>query len=65
MLKTYTYNEKKVVIENGKVIHSDTEHCIVGQKPNLDFLRKCGWKLQKSATTAYAKGLKTSKNFLQ
>ncbi len=36
---------KKVVVTDGVVTYSDVpEFCPVGQKPNLDFLRKTGWK---------------------
>ncbi len=35
---------KKVVVVNGIVTDSDTEFCVVGQKPNKDFLKNCGWK---------------------
>lgn len=38
----------KVVVENGVTTYSDVpEYCPVGQKPNMDFLRKAGWKPRK------------------
>ena len=40
----------KVIVKNGIVTTSDCpQYCAVGQKPNLDFLRKCGWKKSKPA----------------
>jgi hypothetical protein len=53
---TYTYGEKKVIIENGLVTHSDTSLCTVGQKPNIKALRACGWQLVKTIKPSYING---------
>lgn len=53
---TYTYDSKKVIIENGIVTHSDTELCQVGQKPNVKALIACGWKKVTSPKPSYIKG---------
>ena len=37
-----------VRIVDGIVVESTTEFCVVGQKPNRDFLRRCGWKRDRS-----------------
>jgi len=56
MKQVWTYNLMEVIIENGKVTHSDTELCEVGKKPNLKALRACGWLKQKAIKQYYAKG---------
>jgi hypothetical protein len=63
MNTTYTYGMKKVIIENNKVIHSDTTLCEVGQKPNLAALKACGWKKEKNIKPSYIKGLKNGQTF--
>jgi hypothetical protein len=61
---TYTYQTAtetlKVVIEAGKVTHSDAPCCVVGEKPNLDCLRRCGWKKVTRATLTDVWGRKIS-----
>ena len=47
---------KTVTVKNGIVIQSDTEFCPVGQKPNMDFLRRCGWKKERKPVIVYAHG---------
>jgi uncharacterized Fe-S cluster protein YjdI len=48
MKKTYTSpSGEQVIVENNKVVHSDTEFCIVGCKPNMDFLKRAAWKVSK------------------
>lgn len=39
--------ESKVEVENNKVTYSDTEFCVVGEKPNMDFLKRAAWKMNK------------------
>lgn len=50
MNATYQMNGSKVVVEAGRVTHSDTPHCVVGQRPNMDFLRRAGWRKAKAPT---------------
>ncbi len=61
--KEYRSGDKKVIIENNKVTYSDTQYCIVGQKPNMDFLKRAGWYLVKVPKPVYAKGLKDGRNY--
>ena len=47
----------KVIVENGITTSSDApQFCPVGQKPNMDFLRRCGWKKEKKPVVYYAHG---------
>ena len=61
--QTYTYNSKKVIIENGVVIFSEFEHCKVGEKPNLKALRACGWLKQRQPVVYFAHGTRNSNRF--
>ena len=41
-------NGSKVTVKDGIVTESDCpQFCPIGQKPNMDFLRKCGFKKSK------------------
>ena len=53
-MKTYRNGNERVEIEKKKVIYSDTEYCKTGEKPNMDFLKRCGWKLDKAAKISSA-----------
>ncbi len=44
----WTLGPLKVIVEDGRVIHSDTPYCEVGKKPNLDFLKRAGWNRKKN-----------------
>jgi hypothetical protein len=46
-MKTYTNGTTTVKVAGGKVIESDTEHCPVGKRPNMDFIRRAGMRLVK------------------
>jgi hypothetical protein len=46
-MKTYTNGLLRVVVEAGRVVESNTEHCPVGAKPNMDFIRRAGLRLVK------------------
>lgn len=53
--ETYRYNESKVIIENNIVTYSDVpEYCVINQKPNRDFLKRCGWKKEKETKVSDA-----------
>jgi hypothetical protein len=58
--QTWTLGILKVVVEAGRVTHSDTPHCVVGAKPNLDFLRRAGWRKAKATTHTDVWGRKIS-----
>lgn len=57
MKKIYTYNSKRVIIENGKTIYSDTPYCELKKKPDLKFLKLAGWKLERNSKTVFIKPL--------
>jgi hypothetical protein len=61
MNATWTYGSLKVEIKAGLVTHSDFAHCVVGQKPNLDALRMCGWKKVKPVVHHDAWGRKITR----
>jgi hypothetical protein len=63
MATTYTYDEKKVTIENGIVTYSDFQFCTVGQKPDLKALRACGWKKETTPTVYFSHGRTNSDRF--
>jgi len=63
MTTTYTYNEKKVTIENGIVTHSDFQFCTVGQKPDLKALKACGWKKVVAPKVYFSHGSTNSNRF--
>ena len=53
-MKTYRNGNERVEIEKGIVLYSDTEYCKPGEKPNMDFLKRCGWKLDKASKVSDA-----------
>ena len=61
-MKTWTYEDKKVIAENNIVSYSDFAFSPVGQKPNAKALKACGWQLQKTQATYFVTGSGTSRN---
>jgi hypothetical protein len=64
-IKVYSYGSEKVIVDNGKVIHSDTPYCEIGKKPNMDFLRRTGWKLEKTPKQYFSTGETSGNRFLK
>lgn len=65
MNAVYEYDDKRVIVRDGIVVHSDTTLCQVGAKPNTAALKACGWRKAKTATVYYAHGGKTPHRFVK
>ncbi len=61
--QTYTYNGKKVIVENGIVTFSEFDHCKVGGKPDLKALRACGWTKQRKPAVYFSHGTSNPNRF--
>ena len=50
MNKTYIGSDgSQIIVANGIVTETASpEHCPVGKKPNMDFIRRCGFRARKA-----------------
>jgi hypothetical protein len=62
-MKVYTYGAYKIVTDKNIVTESNTPSFAVGNKIDATMLRKCGWKVEKSAIIYYSHGGTNSTRF--